>query len=88
MLVCHISMKPSMRSSMLIPTPQGGGHSLLTPSFGLGVDNLLEMDIVTPDAKLQTISECSNPELFWAVSRPWFFIESEILNSSTYVSCA
>ena len=46
---------------------QGGGHSFLSPSFGLGVDNLLEMDIITPDGKLRTISECSNPDLFWAV---------------------
>ena len=26
------------------------------------------MDIVTPDGELQTISECSNPDLFWAAS--------------------
>jgi hypothetical protein len=60
-----------VRAFQLSRTPrlilQGGGHSFLSPSFGLGVDNLLEMDIVTPDGKLRTISECSNPELFWAV---------------------
>lgn len=39
----------------------------MTPSYGMGVDNLLEMDIVTADGKLQTISECSNPDLFFAV---------------------
>lgn len=33
----------------------------------MGVDNLLEMDIVTADGQLQTISECSNPDLFFAV---------------------
>lgn len=33
----------------------------------MGVDNVLEVDIVTPDGQLQTISECSNPDLFWAV---------------------
>ena len=48
---------------------QGGGHSFLSPSFGLGADNVLEMNLVTPDAKLRIISECSNPELFWAVRR-------------------
>ena len=54
----------------ILTLDQGGGHSLLTPMWGLGVDNLLEMDIVTPDGELQTISECSNPSLFWAVSVP------------------
>jgi hypothetical protein len=39
----------------------------MSPSLGLGVDNLLEMDIVTPDGDLLTISECLNPDLFWAV---------------------
>lgn len=46
----------------------GGGHSVLSPSYGLGVDNLLEAEIVTADGKLQTISECSNPDLFWYVT--------------------
>ena len=46
---------------------QGGGHSFNTPVYGMGVDNLLEMDIVTADGQLQTISECSNPDLFFAV---------------------
>ncbi|KAF2170325.1 hypothetical protein M409DRAFT_35904 [Zasmidium cellare ATCC 36951] len=45
----------------------GGGHGFLTPKLGLGVDNLLEMDIVTIDGKLRTISECAEPDLFWAV---------------------
>ena len=58
---------PSAEAYMLILN-QGGGHSMLTPMWGLGVDNLLEMDIVTPDGELQTISECSNSNLFWAVS--------------------
>lgn len=49
-------------------TEQGGGHSFLSPYYGLGVDNLLEMDIVMPDGTLQTVSECSNSDLFWAVS--------------------
>ncbi|KZP23529.1 FAD-binding domain-containing protein [Athelia psychrophila] len=45
----------------------GGGHSVLSPSYGLGVDNLLQAEIVTPDGELQTVSECSNPDLFWAI---------------------
>ena len=46
---------------------QGGGHSYLTPSYGLAVDNLIEMEIVTPDGMLRKISKCSDPDLFWAV---------------------
>ncbi|KAI0269395.1 hypothetical protein BC834DRAFT_626099 [Gloeopeniophorella convolvens] len=46
---------------------QGGGHSVLSQSFGMGVDNLLEATIVTPDGVHQTINECTNPDLFWAV---------------------
>ncbi|KAF7979249.1 hypothetical protein HWV62_42914, partial [Athelia sp. TMB] len=45
----------------------GGGHSVLSPSYGLGVDNLLQAEIVTADGKLKTVSECSNPDLFWAI---------------------
>ena len=50
---------------------QGGGHSPLSPAYGLGVDNLLQAEIITSDGKLQTISECSNPDLFWAVSEKY-----------------
>lgn len=46
---------------------QGGGHSLLSPAYGLGADNLIEVEIVTADGKITKASECSNPELFWAV---------------------
>ncbi|KAI0045108.1 FAD-binding domain-containing protein [Auriscalpium vulgare] len=46
---------------------QGGGHSVLSPTYGLGVDNLLEVEIVTPDGNLQTVNECTNPDLFWAI---------------------
>ncbi|PRP84063.1 hypothetical protein PROFUN_08525 [Planoprotostelium fungivorum] len=45
----------------------GGGHSLLTPSFGLGADNLISMDIVTADGVLRAISQCHHSDLFWAV---------------------
>ncbi|GAC75285.1 hypothetical protein PANT_14d00123 [Moesziomyces antarcticus T-34] len=46
---------------------QGGGHSYLTPSYGLAVDNLLEARIVTSDGRLYIANEVSNPDLFWAL---------------------
>ncbi|KAJ7304827.1 FAD-binding domain-containing protein [Mycena albidolilacea] len=45
----------------------GGGHSVLTPSFGLGVDRVLEIKIVTPDGQLRTANACQNADLFWAL---------------------
>ena len=35
--------------------------------YGLSVDNVLEVDIVTADGKLQTVNACNQPDLFWAV---------------------
>ncbi|KAJ7461116.1 hypothetical protein FB451DRAFT_1269005 [Mycena latifolia] len=45
----------------------GGGHSVLSPSLGLGVDRVLEIKIVTPDGKLRTANACHNADLFWAL---------------------
>ncbi|XP_024533884.1 uncharacterized FAD-linked oxidoreductase ARB_02478 [Selaginella moellendorffii] len=47
--------------------PQGGGHSQLSPSFGLAADNVLEYDVVTADGKLVVANSCQNKELFWAL---------------------
>ncbi|KAF7971845.1 hypothetical protein HWV62_19775, partial [Athelia sp. TMB] len=46
---------------------QGGGHGTLTPRYGLGVDNVLEIELVTADGQLRTVSEYSSPDLFWAL---------------------
>lgn len=45
----------------------GGGHSLLSPSYGLGVDNVLEIELVTPDGQILTVNEDRHPDLFWAL---------------------
>lgn len=45
----------------------GGGHSLLSPWHGLAVDQVLEMDVVTPAGELVTANECQNTDLFWAL---------------------
>ena len=44
-----------------------GGFGHLRRPFGLSIDNLLSVDVVTADGKLRTASESENPDLFWAV---------------------
>lgn len=46
---------------------QGGGHSVLSVVYGLGIDRVLEFEIVTPDGVLRTANACTNPDLFWAL---------------------
>lgn len=45
----------------------GGGHSPFTPYLGMGVDNVRQVQIVTPDGELRTANEYYNPDLFFAV---------------------
>ncbi|GMG05996.1 unnamed protein product [Aspergillus oryzae] len=46
---------------------QTGGHSILSPVYGLGVDRVIQYKIVTPDGKYRIANECQNQELFWAL---------------------
>ena len=45
----------------------GGGHSLLSARRGLGTDQVLEMEVVTPKGEILTINECNHQDLFWAM---------------------
>lgn len=45
----------------------GGGHSPVGAMYGLGVDNVLEMQLVTPSGELLIINECQHEDLFWAM---------------------
>ena len=45
----------------------GGGFGRLARRFGLAIDNLESVDIVTADGKLLHTSASENPELFWGV---------------------
>ncbi|KAF8800857.1 FAD-binding domain-containing protein [Phlegmacium glaucopus] len=45
----------------------GGGHSALSPKFGLGVDNVLQFTIVLADGSLITTNSFQHPDLFWAL---------------------
>ncbi|PSS14859.1 hypothetical protein M430DRAFT_105128 [Amorphotheca resinae ATCC 22711] len=46
---------------------QGGGHSVLSPVYGLGVDRVVQYKVVTADGVLRVANECTNPDLFWAL---------------------
>jgi FAD/FMN-containing dehydrogenase len=45
----------------------GGGLGWLRKKYGLTIDNLLSVDIVTADGNFLTASEKQNSDLFWAV---------------------
>ncbi|KAF8882095.1 hypothetical protein BD779DRAFT_1444980 [Infundibulicybe gibba] len=46
---------------------QGGGHSALSPAFGLAADNTLELTVVLADGSVVTANEMENTDLFWAM---------------------
>jgi FAD/FMN-containing dehydrogenase len=46
---------------------QGGGHSVLSPVYGLGADRVAQFRVVTPDGVLRNASACENPDLFRAL---------------------
>ena len=45
----------------------GGGFGRLTPKYGLSIDNLLSVEVVTAEGKVLHASEDENPDLFWAM---------------------
>ncbi|KAI1789988.1 FAD-binding domain-containing protein [Ganoderma leucocontextum] len=45
----------------------GGGHSILSPVYGLAVDRVVQMTVVTPDGVYRTANECQNQDLFFAL---------------------
>jgi FAD/FMN-containing dehydrogenase len=45
----------------------GGGFGRLARRFGLSIDNLLSVDVVTADGRLLHASADENPDLFWGV---------------------
>ena len=46
---------------------QGGGHSVLSVVYGLGIDRVQQFRIVTADGILRTANKCVNSDLFWAL---------------------
>ncbi len=45
----------------------GGGFGWITRKFGLTLDNLMSVDVVTADGELRRASQTENPDLFWAL---------------------
>ncbi|KAF9869884.1 hypothetical protein CkaCkLH20_12683 [Colletotrichum karsti] len=45
----------------------GGGHSPLSPLYGLAADQVLSIDVVTPNGRFVTANEKNNADLFWAL---------------------
>lgn len=45
----------------------GGGHSILSPRYGLAADQVLQMEMVTPGGEIITINEMQHSDLFWAL---------------------
>ncbi|KAH7921694.1 FAD-binding domain-containing protein [Leucogyrophana mollusca] len=45
----------------------GGGHSVLSPTYGLGVDNAIEMSVVLSTGEHLVVNSYQHPDLFWAM---------------------
>ena len=45
----------------------GGGYGPLIGRFGLALDNVLDMQIVMADGRIESASAERNEELFWAL---------------------
>jgi FAD/FMN-containing dehydrogenase len=45
----------------------GGGFGLLSRNYGLTIDSLLEVELVTADGRVLTANAETHPDLFWAV---------------------
>ncbi|SDQ63467.1 FAD-binding oxidoreductase [Natronobacterium texcoconense] len=45
----------------------GGGIGWLSRKYGLSIDNLRSVEVVTADGEVVTASEDENPDLFWAI---------------------
>mmetsp|Transcript_22342 Transcript_22342/g.34713 ORF Transcript_22342/g.34713 Transcript_22342/m.34713 type:complete len:442 (-) Transcript_22342:103-1428(-) len=45
----------------------GGGHGPFAPSVGLGVDNILEIEIMTAATEIVTANSTHNTDIFWAL---------------------
>jgi ribonuclease T2 len=45
----------------------GGGHGPFAPRFGLGVDNIVELELVGPRGEVLTVNRSRHADLYWAL---------------------
>ncbi|EXK25348.1 hypothetical protein FOXG_17560 [Fusarium oxysporum f. sp. lycopersici 4287] len=45
----------------------GGGHSPMSPKYGMGADQILSLEVVTADGRFITCNENQNTDIFWAL---------------------
>ncbi|THV03671.1 FAD-binding domain-containing protein [Dendrothele bispora CBS 962.96] len=65
---------------------QGGGHSMLSNTLGLGVDRVLQFKVVTPDGQYRIANECQNQDLFFALRGGGGGTFGVVLESTTLAS--
>ncbi|VUC37967.1 unnamed protein product [Clonostachys rosea] len=46
---------------------QGGGHGPYSPTYGLGVDNNMQMKVVLPNGTYVTANRCQNQDIYFAL---------------------
>ncbi|KAJ4417400.1 hypothetical protein N0V82_006167 [Gnomoniopsis sp. IMI 355080] len=46
----------------------GGGHGYLNSAYGMGADQILEVEVVTADGQYLTASPTNNEDLYWAIA--------------------
>ncbi|KAJ7145103.1 hypothetical protein C8R43DRAFT_1012823 [Mycena crocata] len=65
---------------------QGGGHSALSNTMGMGIDRVLQFKIVTPDGEVRVANACQNTDLFWALRGGGGGTFGVVLESTSLVS--
>uniref|UniRef100_A0A7M5XHT2 FAD-binding PCMH-type domain-containing protein n=2 Tax=Clytia hemisphaerica TaxID=252671 RepID=A0A7M5XHT2_9CNID len=46
---------------------QGCGLSSMSRKYGIGIDNVIDFDVVLANGSCVTVDKCTNPDLFWAL---------------------
>jgi FAD/FMN-containing dehydrogenase len=63
----EIDYEAHLRNLTIVSGGAGGGHGALSSTYGLGADQVYEIEMVTPGGDIVTVNECQNTDLFWAM---------------------